>query len=63
MAFALLVLGAGLAGDLGTSALKRARGVKDFPPVLKRHGGVLDIYDAFLAAMPIAWLFKMLNGF
>jgi len=63
MAFALLVLAAGLAGDLGTSALKRARRVKDFAPVLKRHGGILDIYDAFLAAMPIAWLFKMLNGF
>jgi phosphatidate cytidylyltransferase len=52
-----IVLAAGTLGDLLTSALKRARGKKDFPPVLPAHGGVIDIYDSFLFAAPIflAW--------
>jgi CDP-diglyceride synthetase len=45
---------AGLAGDLLVSAVKRAAGVKDFPPLLLRHGGVLDIYDSFLFGLPVA---------
>jgi phosphatidate cytidylyltransferase len=57
LAAALLV--AGIAGDLITSALKRSRGAKDFPPILKRHGGVLDIYDAFLFAAPAALVFQI----
>lgn len=56
---ALLVLFTGIAGDLATSALKRRRGAKDFPAVLGRHGGVLDIYDAFLAAAPAALVFQI----
>ncbi|MGE4527397.1 MAG: phosphatidate cytidylyltransferase [Rhodospirillaceae bacterium] len=47
---------AGLAGDLSVSAVKRAAGVKDFPPVLARHGGVLDIYDSFVFGLPAAIL-------
>lgn len=47
-----IVLAAGTLGDLVTSALKRARGKKDFPPVLAAHGGVIDIYDSFLFAAP-----------
>jgi CDP-diglyceride synthetase len=47
-----VVLTAGLAGDIATSALKRRFGKKDFPPVLARHGGVLDIYDSILFAGP-----------
>jgi phosphatidate cytidylyltransferase len=53
---ALLVTGtalaAGLAGDLLLSALKRAHGIKDFAPLAKLHGGVLDIYDSLLFAAP-----------
>jgi phosphatidate cytidylyltransferase len=56
LVFALLV--AGIGGDLATSALKRRRGEKDFQPVLNRHGGVLDIYDALLSAMPVALAFQ-----
>ncbi len=59
---AMFVLVAGIVGDLGTSALKRARGQKDFSPVLRRHGGVLDIYDAFLAAAPAAYVFRVVTG-
>lgn len=59
---ALLFLSAGLAGDLLTSALKRARGVKDFPAVLARHGGVLDIYDSFLFAAPAGLMFRLATG-
>ncbi|MEE8438411.1 MAG: phosphatidate cytidylyltransferase [Micropepsaceae bacterium] len=55
---AVLLLAAGIGGDLATSALKRRRGKKDFSPVLRRHGGVLDIYDAFLFAVPIALFFR-----
>ncbi len=57
-----LLLAAGLAGDLLTSALKRARGVKDFPAVLARHGGILDIYDSFLFAGPAAFAFRFATG-
>ena len=57
-----LLLVAGLAGDLLTSALKRARGVKDFPAVLARHGGVLDIYDSILFAAPAAFAFRLATG-
>ena len=56
----LIALAAGLAGDLATSALKRARGKKDFPQVLKRHGGVLDIYDSLLFAAPAIVLWRLL---
>lgn len=39
-----------VAGDLAASALKRRSGVKDFPPVLRLQGGLLDITDAWIAA-------------
>ncbi|SHJ49736.1 phosphatidate cytidylyltransferase [Shimia gijangensis] len=42
--------GFGVAGDLGGSRLKRAGGVKDFPAVLKKQGGALDIFDSWIAA-------------
>jgi phosphatidate cytidylyltransferase len=50
----LLIAVSGLAGDLLASLLKRRVGAKDFPPVHRLHGGLLDIYDAFLfAAIPL----------
>jgi phosphatidate cytidylyltransferase len=51
-------LGAGLAGDLLLSGLKRWRGVKDFPPVALLHGGLLDIYDSLLFAAPVLLLLR-----
>ena len=61
-AHALLVTGtalaAGLAGDLLLSALKRARGVKDFRPIATLHGGLLDIYDSLLFAVPALFVLR-----
>ena len=40
----------GVAGDLAGSRLKRAGGVKDFPVVLEKQGGALDVFDSWIAA-------------
>ena len=39
-----------IAGDLAASRLKRMAGVKDYPVVLRRQGGVLDSLDSWIAA-------------
>jgi phosphatidate cytidylyltransferase len=49
---AALIAGAAVVGDLAGSRLKRASGVKDYPAVLPRQGGALDIADAWLLAGP-----------
>jgi phosphatidate cytidylyltransferase len=54
----IVALAAGLAGDLLLSALKRQRDVKDFPPVALLHGGLLDIYDSLLFAVPALLLLR-----
>ena len=50
LAIGIAVVAGGLTliGDLAASGLKRAGGVKDFPPVLKQQGGLLDIIDAWI---------------
>jgi CDP-diglyceride synthetase len=50
LALGLVIVAAGFCGDLYTSALKRGAAVKDFPPVHRLHGGLLDIYDSTLFA-------------
>lgn len=50
---ATTTLGA-LIGDLTASAAKRRAGVKDYPAVLAVQGGLLDIYDAWIVAAPLA---------
>jgi len=52
----VIILG-GLLGDFATSALKRKLDVKDFPPIHGFHGGVLDIHDAYLFAIPSFYLY------
>ncbi|MGR3714475.1 MAG: phosphatidate cytidylyltransferase [Shimia sp.] len=39
-----------IAGDLAASRIKRIGGVKDFPIVLSRQGGLLDSLDSWIAA-------------
>jgi len=47
---ALLVGFLAVAGDLAASRLKRIGGVKDFPIVFTRQGGLLDSLDSWIAA-------------
>ncbi|MXN64644.1 hypothetical protein GR183_06985 [Stappia sp. GBMRC 2046] len=42
-----------VAGDLAASRLKRLAGVKDYPPVMPRQGGVFDIADAWIMTGPV----------
>ncbi|MEP2533057.1 phosphatidate cytidylyltransferase [Shimia sp.] len=47
---ALMVAMLAVAGDLAASRLKRNAGVKDYPVVMKRQGGLLDSLDSWIAA-------------
>lgn len=59
---AALIAATAVVGDLAGSRLKRASGVKDYPQVLPRQGGVLDIADAWLIAGPALVLLLRLIG-
>ncbi|MBK5254698.1 MAG: phosphatidate cytidylyltransferase [Vicinamibacteria bacterium] len=45
--------GAGTAGDLFASSIKRAARIKDFGAVIPTHGGVLDVYDSLIFVAPL----------
>jgi phosphatidate cytidylyltransferase len=49
-ATALFVGALAVAGDLAASRHKRIAGVKDYPKVLARQGGLLDSLDSWVAA-------------
>ncbi len=56
VAGALLLAGAGVAGDLLASGIKRRHGAKDFGGALGRMGGVLDRLDSLLGA---GWVYLL----
>ena len=46
-------------GDLTASYIKRTLGIKDFGTIIPGHGGILDRFDGWIYALPIAWLFML----
>ena len=54
--FTLIISIAGILGDLIESQIKRNLGVKDSGSILPGHGGFLDRFDAFIFAVPFAFI-------
>ncbi len=59
-ALLLLVGASGQLGDLVESAIKRDLGVKDAPALIPGHGGLLDRFDSYFFAFPVALAYTMI---
>ena len=53
--FGLVLSAVGQFGDLLESCFKREAGAKDSGNILPRFGGILDLIDSPVLAMPVAW--------
>ena len=56
VAFGLMLSAAGQLGDLVESCFKRDAGAKDSGKLIPRFGGILDLIDSPLLALPVAWI-------
>ena len=57
---ALLLSAMGVVGDLAESVLKRAVGVKDSGRMIAGMGGLLDVLDSLLLAVPVMYFYASL---
>lgn len=53
----VLIMAAGMVGDLVASRIKRQVGIKDYGRIFPGHGGVMDRMDSVIFAMPVVYLF------
>ena len=56
LAFGLVLSAVGQLGDLVESCFKRDAGAKDSGKLIPRFGGILDLIDSPLLALPVAWI-------
>jgi phosphatidate cytidylyltransferase len=54
---ALIITLSAQLGDLSESLIKRDAGVKDSSDILPGHGGMLDRFDGYIFAMPVAYYY------
>ncbi len=55
LVFGLVLSATGQIGDLFESCLKRDAGAKDSGNVIPRYGGILDLVDSPVLAVPVGW--------
>lgn len=51
-----------IVGDLGASAIKRNKGIKDYGKLIPGHGGVMDRFDSILFTAPVVYFLAVFFG-